>query len=123
LLSAHCCVTQLFQDLSAKLSVQNQINVELLKSYNQLEQRLRDMHLENMHMHSLQVKQLMDEEEKHRLSLLLKEASNALSSLQKQYDEDMIEVQGLSKILQLRILGLQEELALCKEQGSKRLIK
>lgn len=113
----------MFQDLSAKLSVQNQINVELLKSYNQLEQRLRDMHLENMHMHSLQVKQLMDEEEKHRLSLLLKEASNALSSLQQQYDEDMIEVQGLSKILQLRILGLQEELALCKEQGSKRLIK
>jgi hypothetical protein len=123
LLFARCSVTQLFQDLSAKLSVQNQINVELRTSYNQLEQRLRDMHLENMHMHSLQVKQLMDEEEKHRLSLLLKEASTALSSLQQQYDEDMIEVQGLSKILQLRILGLQEELAQCKEQGSKRLIK
>jgi hypothetical protein len=113
----------LFQDLSAKLSVQNQINVELRTSYNQLEQRLRDMHLENMHMHTLQVKQLMDEEEKHRLSFLLKEATAALASLQQQYDEDMIEVQGLSKILQLRILGLQEELEQCKEQGSKRLIK
>jgi hypothetical protein len=113
----------LFQDLFAKLSVQNQINVELRTSYNQLEQRLRDMHLENMHMHTLQVKQLMDEEEKHRLSSLLKEATAALACLQQQYDEDMIEVQGLSKILQLRILGLQEELVKSKEQGSKRLIK
>jgi hypothetical protein len=77
------------------------------------------MHLENMHLHAVQVEQLMQNEEKQRTVQLLFEARSELLSLRKQYDEDMLEVQGLSKILQLRIFGLQEELSQLKEGGNK----
>ncbi len=112
-----------FQDLSVKLSMQHKLNLELQSSYSEQEQRLQDMHLQNMHLHAVQVEQLMQEEEKQRTTESLIEARNELLSLRKQHDEDMLEVQGLSRILQLRIFGLEEELSQLKEQGSYRFVK
>jgi hypothetical protein len=99
--------------------MEHQLNIELRNSHSEQEQRLQDMHLENMHLHAVQVEQLMQNEEKQRTVQLLFEARSELLSLRKQYDEDMLEVQGLSKILQLRIFGLQEELSQLKEGGNK----
>ena len=103
--------------------MQHKLNLELQSSYSEQEQRLQDMHLQNMHLHAVQVEQLMQEEEKQRTTESLIEARNELLSLRKQHDEDMLEVQGLSRILQLRIFGLEEELSQLKEQGSYRFVK
>ncbi len=94
-----------------QLNVQKQLNEELRISCHEQEQRLKDVHLENVHMQALQFKRLMDEDENQRNVDLLLKAELTIRSLRIQYDEDMLEVQGLAKVLQERILSLQAELA------------
>ena len=55
-------------------------------------------------------------EDNRWIAILLEQANSALASSRQQHDEDMLEVQGLSKILQHKIFELQEDLALAKEQ-------
>jgi hypothetical protein len=55
-------------------------------------------------------------EENRWTAIRLEQANSALVSVRQQYDEDMLEVQGLSKILQRKILELQDDLALANEQ-------
>jgi hypothetical protein len=99
------------QELTMQLNVQKQLNEELRISCHEQEQRLKDVHLENVHMQALQFKRLMDEDENQRNVDLLLKAELTIRSLRIQYDEDMLEVQGLAKVLQERILSLQAELA------------
>ena len=55
--------------------------------------------------------------EENRWTIIrLEQANSALVSVRQQYDEDMLEVQGLSKILQRKIIELQDDLALANEQ-------
>jgi len=104
------------QELALKLRVQEQLNLELRMSCAEQEQRIQDIQLQNVHMNALQFKQMMDEDENRRNSALLLDANKALSELQLQYDEDMLEVQALSQVLQQRIFSLQEELAHTKKR-------
>jgi chromosome condensin MukBEF ATPase and DNA-binding subunit MukB len=108
-------VIPLFQELTLKLYSQEQLNAELRASCNELEQRLQQFQVENIHMQNMRFKQLMDEEENRRTAGLLLEANNSLTSLRQNYEEDMLEVQGLSRMLQQQILSLQKELAEAKE--------
>ena len=104
------------QELALKLRVQEQLNLELRMSCSEQEQRIQDIQLQNVHMNALQFKQMMDEDENRRNSALLLDANKALAELQLQYDEDMLEVQALSQVLQQRIFSLQEELAHTKKR-------
>ena len=54
------------QELTMQLNVQKQLNEELRISCHEQEQRLKDVHLENVHMQALQFKRLMDEDENQR---------------------------------------------------------
>ncbi len=106
--------------MSVKLSAQQQLYFELQTRHDEQEHRIQDVHLESMHMHALHVEQYMHDEEKQRTSVLLLEARNELLALQQIYDEDMLEVQGLSKVLQMRIFCLQEELSQLKGQDNNK---
>ena len=102
------------QELALKLRVQEQLNLELRMSCAEQEQRIQDIQLQNVHMNALQFKQMMDEDENRRNSALLLDANKALSELQLQYDEDMLEVHALSQVLQQQIFSLQQELTQTK---------
>ena len=109
-------LTHSVQELALKLRVQEQLNLELRMSCAEQEQRIQDIQLQNVHMSALQFKQMMDEDENRRYAALLLDANKALAELQLQYDEDMLEVQALSQVLQQRIFSLQEELAHTKKR-------
>ena len=109
-------LTHSVQELALKLRVQEQLNLELRMSCAEQEQRIQDIQLQNVHMSALQFKQMMDEDENRRNAALLLDANKALAELQLQYDEDMLEVQALSQVLQQRIFSLQEELAHTKKR-------
>jgi hypothetical protein len=86
--------------------VQEQLNIELRTSCIEQQQRLQETLSENCRM----------TEENRWTAIRLEQANSALVSVRQQYDEDMLEVQGLSKILQRKILELQDDLALANEQ-------
>jgi hypothetical protein len=86
--------------------VQEQLNIELRTSCIEQQQRLQEMLSENCRM----------AEENRWAAIRLEQANSALVSVRQQYDEDMLEVQGLSKILQRKIIELQDDLALANEQ-------
>jgi hypothetical protein len=100
-----------------KLNVQMQLNEELRKSCHEQEQRLKDMQLEKIHNQAVQIERMIKEEENQRKASLLLKADQALSLLKLQYDEDMLEVQGLAKVLQQRIFSLQDELVELKKSS------
>ena len=86
--------------------MQEQLNIELRTSCIEQQQRLQETFSENSRM----------SEENRWTIIRLEQANSALVSVRQQYDEDMLEVQGLSKILQRKILELQDDLALANEQ-------
>jgi hypothetical protein len=86
--------------------VQEQLNIELRTSCIEQQQRLQETFSENSRM----------SEENRWTIIRLEQANSALVSVRQQYDEDMLEVQGLSKILQRKIIELQDDLALANEQ-------
>ncbi len=86
--------------------MQEQLNIELRTSCIEQQQRLQETFSENSRM----------SEENRWTIIRLEQANSALVSVRQQYDEDMLEVQGLSKILQRKIIELQDDLALANEQ-------
>ncbi len=86
--------------------MQEQLNIELRTSCIEQQQRLQEMLSENCRM----------TEENRWAAIRLEQANSALVSVRQQYDEDMLEVQGLSKILQRKIIELQDDLGLANEQ-------
>lgn len=86
--------------------MQEQLNIELRTSCIEQQQRLQEMLSEKCRM----------TEENRWAAIRLEQANSALVSVRQQYDEDMLEVQGLSKILQRKIIELQDDLGLANEQ-------